>query len=235
MGYWWLGAKTYLRDRAPPKWLNKSECVAPESIERYDEKYSGADRALSGLMTRPVFVLEERERAPLAVRSLAATSLSERLEPCFLVSREFRTIIESIDPRALVSADCDVRCHCREGVSGYVLADAALCVDALTVLDRANSSITIQVGFAHDDGRRTHAVDIAGPVRFALDAVSDRALFRVQLGWMDSRLAVSGALAEAIFESRFLGLCLNDATGRRIAPERFREYSTEGWEELYPA
>jgi hypothetical protein len=114
MGYWWLAAKTYLRDRPLPEWVNKGQCILPNAGARYEDKYSGVDRSLSGLATRPVFTLDHRERRPLAIRSLSHT-YSEQLGSYFLLSRDFAALISDIDPGALVSTDCDVRCHGRKG------------------------------------------------------------------------------------------------------------------------
>jgi hypothetical protein len=235
MGHWWLGAKTYLQDRPPPKWTNKGDCVHERSAARYDEKYAGLDRTFAGLTARPVFVLDQRERRPLSVRSVAPPFSSDRLDPFFLASREFSELVRGLDDTALLTVECDVLHHGRNSESQYVMADAAICLDGLEVFDRPNSQITIQVGFAHDDGRKTSNIDVNGVVTFAEDVVADSPLFRVRLGWMGSRIAISDALAEAIFARGLLGLCLKDATGGRTAPARFREYSTEGWEELYPA
>ncbi|WP_395646235.1 imm11 family protein [Terricaulis sp.] len=231
-GYWWLGAKAYLKDRLPPRWVNRDACI-DGGAERFADTYAGLDRALN-LKAKPHFDFSYRERRPRALTPIVQTLLFDKLGPAFLLSAEFAALITGLDAAALNQSPCDVTRHGRPS-GDYVFADVAHAFDGRDAFERAISDIVYQVGFAHDDGRRSHAIEVSGAVRFVPETVGARDLFWVNLGWSGARLAVSDRLAEAIFARGLLGLMLEDATGTRRSPPRFQPYTFDGWEDLHPA
>lgn len=235
-GWWWLKAKTYLRDMREPTWVNRDACVPPLSGRfnaDYQDTYVGEDRSLP-LIGRPHFDLEHREGRPLDLRSLAPDYRSA-LDPCFLVSRELAELIQSIDAEVLHVAECDVSSHGRAPHAVCLMADTRLCVHAWDTLDRVRSEIEIKPGFAHDTGEPFRAVEIRGVVHFKAEAVADRAIVRLVSGPRTTRVCISDKLADAIFARELLGVELEDASGDRKAPARYGLYKTSGWEGAYPA
>jgi hypothetical protein len=230
--YWWLSAKTYVRDRCSARWVNQEACVPTPAAARFGERYAAADRNLS-LLARPHFDLEERTRRPLDLRSLGGTFPGD-LDPYFLISTDFLDVILAIDPDCLTFAECDLSAHGRAPHAICYLADATLAVDAWTAVDRAQSDVALVPGY-DEAGARAPFLEFMGRVQFRSDVVGARAMFRVLRASGGKKIAVSNALAEAIFARELMGLELEDPSGARKAPKRYRQYATDCWEEIYPA
>lgn len=236
-GWWWLKAKKYLRDGASPDWLNKDACVEAASLERFTSDYGKAyvseDRSLP-LIGRPHIDLPHRERRVQDLRSLDPHNIND-LEPCFLISAEFKDLIASFDPHALHAAECDLSSHRRPPHGVCFIADAQLCVEGWDALDRTRSHIELRAGFRHDNGEPNRSIDVRGVIHFKPGVVDGRAIVRVRTSDATTRVCVSDQLAEAMFERELLGIELVDASGDRKPPERYELYKTPGWEGAYPA
>jgi hypothetical protein len=236
-GWWWLKAKTYVRDSTLPNWVNKDACVEASSLARFSSDFSntyvGVDRSLL-LTARPHFDLSHRERRVMDLRSLDSR-LSNELDPCFLISREFKDLIASFDAQSLFAAECDVSHHARAPHGVCFLADAQLCVDGWDAFDRVRSDIQIKPGFRHDDGQPSRSVEIRGAIHFKPGVADGRAILRVRINHATTRVCVSDRLADAIFARELLGLEFFDASGDRKPPERYELYKSPGWEGAYPA
>jgi len=236
-GWWWLKAKTYLRDAGLPNWVNQDACVAAASSERFSSDYSntyiGEDRSLP-LIGRPHFDVPHRERRVMDLRSVDSR-MSNELDPCFLISREFKDLITSFDPQALHTAECDISSHGRAPHGICFMADAQLCVEGWEALDRARSHIELRPGFRHDTGEPNRFIDVRGVIHFKPGVVDGRAMVRVRTNHATTRVCVSDQLAEAMFARELLGIELVDASGDRKPPERYDLYEVTGWEGAYPA
>jgi hypothetical protein len=231
-GYWWLEPREYVHDAAPATWRNKELVVQKTALARFEDYYQGADRSLSGLTGVPEFNVPHRERRSVAMRRLQGSSSLGDAGAVFLLSVDYAELLRSIDPGAINATPAKVFYNGVTPSDAYLLADAARQFEAFDIVDRAYSAVTMHYGFKHDDGTPFNSMSVIGPIKFGCALPH---IFRLKLHARTSRLLVSDQVADEMFNGRYPGVVLEDATRSREPALLYKKYGEAGWDEIYPA